>query len=379
MWYHFLMGDFFKNFWHHIVPSEHNSYRPHLLRPSWLGFFLAIILAAEGFLVTNLVVRQSSENFLAAVVPGEIIALINVQRGQNDVGALQENSYLDAAAQAKAEDMAAQGYFSHIGPNGKTPWAWIEGAGYTYQYAGENLAVRFVDSTDVINAWMASPTHRANIVKGVYTDTGVGVAQGIYQGQPATFVVQYFGSPASVAAVAQAPPESTTAVNTSVAQKASKAVGQTTTSASSTLASNSVPNGVPPASQVLGAQTTPGPNTAAGVSAPIKAQSLSQMVVRAFAHIQAEPLLVTEWVLGTIAAILGILLFLVFFVHIQIQPTQMLMTGTTLVVFTLFLMYCNSSFLTGAASNSNQSASVSQGIDGARGVVIDPVAAATQH
>jgi hypothetical protein len=158
-----------------------------VLRGSWLVFFLALVLVAEGFLVSNLITRQSSTTFLAAVLPAEVITLTNTQRIQNKVGTVTENTVLDAAATAKAQDMAAKGYFSHIGPDGKEPWAWIQGAGYDYQYAGENLAVRFVDSKDVVNAWMASPTHRANMVKASYTQIGVGVAQGMYQGQQATF------------------------------------------------------------------------------------------------------------------------------------------------------------------------------------------------
>jgi uncharacterized protein YkwD len=183
----------------HFVPSSDNGYRPHLLRRPWLLVFLAVTLATEGFLVANLIARESDQTFLAAIVPAEIIALTNQERAQNGVGQLTDNAELDAAAQAKAEDMATKGYFSHISPDGETPWQWITNAGYQYQYAGENLAVRFINSSDVVNAWMASPSHRANIVKPVYTDIGVGAAEGNYEGQPATYVVQYFGTPASSA------------------------------------------------------------------------------------------------------------------------------------------------------------------------------------
>src|SRR6185437_10613391 len=201
--------DYFKHF---FIPGEHNAHRPRILHRPWLIFFLAVILATEGFLVSNLIARQSDQQFLAAVVPAEIIALTNTERTDNSVGTLSEDALLDSAAQAKAADMAAKGYFSHVGPDGKTPWQWIDASGYQYQYAGENLAVRFIDSTDVVNAWMASPTHRANMVKPVYTQIGVGVAEGLYEGQPATYVVQYFGTPKStaqtptVAAASKTPP-----------------------------------------------------------------------------------------------------------------------------------------------------------------------------
>ena len=159
-----------------------------------------LIVGIAALALAALFVRLSGPEMTAAVIQSEIIALTNNERVQNSVGQLAENMALDKAAQAKAQDMAAKGYFSHNGPDGKTPWQWISGAGYDYQYAGENLAVRFVDSNQVVNAWMASPTHRANIVKPQYTQIGVGIADGTYEGEPATFVVQYFGAPAGEAA-----------------------------------------------------------------------------------------------------------------------------------------------------------------------------------
>jgi hypothetical protein len=92
--------------------------------------------------------------------------------------------------------MAEKGYFSHTGPDGAQPWKWFREAGYRYEYAGENLAVNFNESEDVVNAWMKSPTHRANILKHDFTEVGIGVATGTYKGKEAVFVVQFFGKPA---------------------------------------------------------------------------------------------------------------------------------------------------------------------------------------
>lgn len=105
------------------------------------------------------------------------------------------NDLLSAAAQLKANDMAAKGYFAHVSPDGKTPWYWIDKVGYSYDYAGENLAVNFIDSADVSNAWMASPTHRANILNPVFKEVGTATAVGTYKGRNAIFVVQLFGTP----------------------------------------------------------------------------------------------------------------------------------------------------------------------------------------
>lgn len=281
---------------HHFIPSHHNAYRPHILKRTWLVFFLALALAAEGFLVANLVVRGTGENFLAAVISSEIIHQTNRERVRNGIGGLTENTQLDAAAFAKAQDMARKGYFAHVGPGGIQPWEWIRAAGYTYQYAGENLAVRFVDSSDVVNAWMASPSHHANMVKEVYTDIGVGIAQGVYEGQPATFVVQYFANkPVAGAAIATS-----------------------ATQANSFL------------------------------------QGIQRYIVRFF----SDPHATATIVLGSLGALLLVVLALAFFIHIQIQPTDMLLGGAFVAVFVFVLVALNAHVLRIAVAVTPQSASI---------------------
>lgn len=272
-----------ETFLHHFIPSKHNAYRPHILRRPWLLFFLTVALAIEGFLVANLLVRQSSEVFLAAVVPGEIIALTNTQREYNHVGLLSYDTLLARAAQEKAEDMAQKGYFAHVGPGGVEPWYWLIKSGYEYQYAGENLAVRFVDSSDVVDAWMESPSHRTNMVKPAYSNIGVGVANGMYQGQPATYVVQYFASPRS-------------------AQSAS-------------------------------------------VHAASAWRTFMDGLERQLFRIFSDPQQTTTWALGSIALIITVGVLLTFFVHMHIQPTDMLVTGGVVALFVVGLIATNTHFL----------------------------------
>lgn len=375
---------------HHFVPSEHNAYRPHILHRPWLVFFFVVILATEGFLVSNLIARQSSQNFLAAVVPGEIIALTNVQRADNDAGTLTEDSLLDKAAQAKADDMAANGYFSHIGPDGKTPWQWIAGAGYQYQYAGENLAVRFIDSSEVVNAWMESPTHRANIVKKVYTAIGVGVAQGLYQGESATFVVQYFGTPESAALASASAPTQTQAVATA-APASTPAPKKTTTVKTTPVKTTpavaeapaeptptvvvSEPVDTTAAPQVEGASVAAAPATLAANNFVSYMQSFLKQLMRAF----AEPLSVSNWILGLCATILIIALALTFFMHIHIQPGQMLMSGAFVALFALSLIGINSRLTMGAGPGGNSLAASPAEAGGSVGVVLTDEAASTGY
>ena len=79
------------------------------------------------------------------------------------------------------------------GPNGETPWQFIKGEGYEYSVAGENLAKGFNDENNMMNAWLNSPAHKANIAKAEYTDIGVAVIDGELGGQNVTLVVQVFG------------------------------------------------------------------------------------------------------------------------------------------------------------------------------------------
>jgi len=132
----------------------------------------------------------------AAVITSILVDLANGDRVSNSLSALKVNPVLVAAAQAKANDMAAKGYFAHVSPEGIDPWHWFKEAGYTFSHAGENLAVDFSDSSDVEKAWMNSPSHRENILDAKYTEIGIASAVGVYEGHETIFVVQEFGLPA---------------------------------------------------------------------------------------------------------------------------------------------------------------------------------------
>jgi hypothetical protein len=137
---------------------------------------------------------------VAAVVSAVLVNLTNEDRAQNSLETLTINPELVKAAQAKADDMAAKGYFAHKSPEGLEPWYFFRAAGYQFEYAGENLAVDFTDSGDVERAWMNSPRHRANILDGRFTEVGIATAVGTYQGRTVTFVVQMFGTQKAQAA-----------------------------------------------------------------------------------------------------------------------------------------------------------------------------------
>lgn len=100
---------------------------------------------------------------------------VNAARFDGEHSVLKESAELDAAAAAKLHDMEVNHYFAHTSPAGATPWSWIIGAGYNYLGSGENLADNFDSTSETVAAWLASPTHRTNIMKDLYTETGVAV------------------------------------------------------------------------------------------------------------------------------------------------------------------------------------------------------------
>jgi hypothetical protein len=206
----------------YFIPHEGNEYKPHLLRSEATVVFLGVILFLEilFFFQTILVSRSS---FFAAVLPSVLVQDTNTDRIGDNKQPLAVNKLLGEAAQLKANDMAAKGYFSHNSPDGKTPWYWLEQVGYKYSYAGENLAVNFADSKDIVLAWMNSPTHRANILNKNFSEFGIAAATGTYEGRETIFVVQLFGKPAAVAM--NPAPQKPTAKNDQVPPVSTSATG----------------------------------------------------------------------------------------------------------------------------------------------------------
>ncbi len=195
-----------KTFKKYFLPHEDNDHRPHFLRARGALVILTLILFFEAaYLVQTFVILPRSD-FFAAVLSSVLIDQTNARRADERLATLTVNPKLEAAAKLKADDMAARGYFAHNTPDGRTPWWFIDQMGYFYDAAGENLAVNFTESSDVTDAWMRSPLHRANIVNGNFTEIGIATAQGVYKGKEAIFVVQMFGRPASPLVVALSTP-----------------------------------------------------------------------------------------------------------------------------------------------------------------------------
>lgn len=187
---------FLHHFLDHFVPHHRNNYHPHIFSHRMTALLSLLLVSVKIFGIATLSMGPVESVFSSAITPTNIISLTNQSRAELSLPALLENSVLAKAAQAKADDMLAKGYFAHNAPDGKTPWDFVTAAGYNYLSAGENLAVNFTEAENVEDAWMNSPGHKANIVNKNFQEIGIGIAQGEYQGHTAIFVVQMFGAPA---------------------------------------------------------------------------------------------------------------------------------------------------------------------------------------
>lgn len=185
---------------HWLFPGESNNQRAKLLHPSSVAVIIGL------FLLFQIAVRGISTAFpqilgyASRIPPEEVVRMTNVERERRGLPALKINPLLSTAAGQKAADMFAKNYWAHVSPTGTQPWFFITESGYQYRYAGENLARDFSDTTSVVKAWIASPSHKENLLSNRYQDIGVAVVDGSLEGHETTLVVQMFGAQLSAPA-----------------------------------------------------------------------------------------------------------------------------------------------------------------------------------
>jgi uncharacterized protein YkwD len=107
---------------------------------------------------------------------GIVIELINAERAKAGLNALSVQEQLREAAQGHSTDMACSNYFSHFAPDGSSGGDRITRTGYKWSYFGENIAAGYITPSQVVKAWMDSPSHKANILNKYYVEIGVGYA-----------------------------------------------------------------------------------------------------------------------------------------------------------------------------------------------------------
>ena len=339
-----------------FFPHEGNGHRPHLLRPETVAFVCLIALAAEMgfFLAATYFVPRTK--FFGIIDANALVDETNQQRQDNGVAALGVSPLLTAAAQDKANDMVANDYFAHTSPAGITPWYWFEKVGYMFSAAGENLAVNFVDSQDVTTAWMNSPEHRANILDGQFTQIGIATAQGTYDGHPATYVVELFGTPASAPiAFVNSAAAAETAPTAAPAPAPQPSAGTASAPAPKKTTSKAPSSPKPVASVPAVVATSSAASSAAPIAITVPAAESAITTTVAGASISAQPaeqVNALQWLVSNPAALTNdfyyalMVLFagaviLNLFVKVRVRFPHLILGGMTVVVLAGLLILFN--------------------------------------
>lgn len=121
----------------------------------------------------------------------EVVDLTNRERTRHGLPPLAVDPLLTTAAQAHSADMIARAFYSHTAPDGSQPWDRAAAAGSRRRSIGENIACGQRSPAEVVDGWMNSPGHRANILKPGFTHIGIGFAGG---GTAGTYWTQLFGA-----------------------------------------------------------------------------------------------------------------------------------------------------------------------------------------
>lgn len=190
---------------HFFFPHTSNNHRAKALHVDTLFVYLVLFVIFRFGLQTTHRMFPDVLGYATDIHVEQLLASTNQKRQEQGLSPLSLNEKLSAAAAQKAVDMLSKNYWAHNSPDGKTPWDFIVSSGYRYTVAGENLAKNFSNSAGVVDAWMASPTHRDNILKSSYQEVGFAVVNGVLNGEETTLVVQMFGA-SSTRPVTAAPP-----------------------------------------------------------------------------------------------------------------------------------------------------------------------------
>ena len=176
-----------------VVPHKANQFRPRAVGRYGIAIIVAFVLLAQGlyngFTSGNILGTEAQ-----VTITGLLKATNNARVAQGE-SPLVINAQLAEAARLKVRNMFDEQYWAHTAPDGTTPWHWFGQAGYAYADAGENLAKNFTTSDSTVSAWLASPTHRANVLKTEYQDVGFAVMSGMLGDKPTTLIVALYGTP----------------------------------------------------------------------------------------------------------------------------------------------------------------------------------------
>ena len=296
---------------HLFIPHESNNHKAKILHNSSLSILIFFFVLYQALLSFFPRFGPKILGYAANISPDEVIRLTNEKRAEAGVGPVSVNATLSAAAQAKGADMLNKDYWAHVAPDGTQPWFFFTSFGYKYRYAGENLARDFSDPTSAVNAWMASPSHKENMLSSKYKEIGVAVVEGDMAGVDTTLIVQFFGTnlvdtlPETPIAQVQAAVPSLTPIPTSA-----PAVVLTVTSIPTPTVTNIIV-AAPPAATTTSPQILISPfNTTRGISLAVILVLLSIMIIDVVVNIRRKTFRLGGRTLAHIA-FLGMILIIV--------------------------------------------------------------------
>lgn len=135
--------------------------------------------SSQGSASDNITDKNNSPSESAVSQQAEaVLKLVNEERSKQGLKSLKLSNKLTQIANTKAQDMAVKNYFNHTSPTYGTPFEMLQHFGVSYRSAGENIAAGQKSPQEVMNAWMNSSGHRANILNSSYTELGVGYYSG---------------------------------------------------------------------------------------------------------------------------------------------------------------------------------------------------------
>lgn len=187
-------------FLHLTFPRESNNFKARILHSHVLALFIlgfVVIQLLPKLIFTPEILPPQTLGYASQISIQDVVAFTNQKRSEAGLSKLTTNAALSSAALAKGKDMLAKGYWAHVSPDGVEPWAFFKQVDYKYRYAGENLARDFSSASAAVDAWMASPTHRDNMLSNKYKEIGIAVVEGPLNGKDATIIVQLFGTQAA--------------------------------------------------------------------------------------------------------------------------------------------------------------------------------------
>ena len=203
---------------HIAFPRHSNNFKAKLLQFEGITILVLVVLLFQSVLNFTEISKVAVLGYAANISTNEVIRITNQKRADLGLNELEYSSTLAKAAHEKGLDMIENDYWAHVSPSGVEPWEFFKNVGYSYRYAGENLARDFSNPTSAVDAWMASPSHRDNMLSSKYQEIGVAVVEGDLNGVDTTIIVQLFGTPSgSAATVPIASAETDTPVQTETA------------------------------------------------------------------------------------------------------------------------------------------------------------------